>query len=923
MSLAADSDEDGSGSRRSATELPATELPAPGLPAAEPTAPERSAELDTAWSALLRIGIALGAERNPDRLVQLLTDEATRVVGAQFGAFFENRENEQGESYMLYTLSGVPREAFARFPMPRNTALFGPTFRGEGVVRIDDVRTDPRFGKNAPYHGMPEGHLPVTSYLAVPVMRHGGTGEVVGGLFFGHAEAGRFGEREARLCEAIAAQATIAIENARLFRQLSREQELLRASEVKHRLVAEASNEGIWFWDVRTDAVTWNDRLLAMLDLTRETWAGDFMAWFERVHPDDQPVMKAALEAHLARRAPYDVPRFRLRGAGGEYRICATRGQAEWSPEGEPLHMAGAVIDVTDKVRAEEALEASEHRYRQILDSVRDMVFCKDPGSRVVYANRATCEHYGMDADALRGVTDVPFNQLDFTQKYLRDDRRVFEEGVVVEDPAEPNVRHDGATRYFHVVKSPIRDRDGRVVELVGVARDVTELRQREEDRRFLADASATLSASIELDVTLQTVAQLAVPRFADWCAVDLVEEDGSFRRLAVAHVDPAKVALAHELARRWPIDPAAESGVPGVVRKGTPEIHPVIDDALLAAVITDPEQLALMRGLGLRSSMVLPLLVHGRAVGAITMVSAESGRIYDPEAIALAEELARRAAVAVENARLYHAARAALEERDRALDEVRELNAQLERRVAERTRELEDANRELESFSYTVSHDLRAPIRHVAGFVDLLSAHAGDRLDDKGQRWLRTIGDASRHMGTLIDALLAFSRMGRAELARVPVPLGDVVRDVLAELEPEIAGRRIEWVIGELPVVRGDPTMLRLVMTNLISNAVKYTRSKEPARIEIASARGEAGEHEIRVSDDGVGFDMTYAHKLFGVFSRLHSDPALEGTGIGLATVRRIVHRHGGRVWARGEPGRGATFSFTLPAEPGEATRR
>lgn len=715
----------------------------------------------------------------------------------------------------------------------------------------------------------------------------------------------------------------------------AQEQARLRVSELKHRLVAEASNEGIWFWDVRSNAVEWNDRLLEILGLDRASWGGDFMAWFERVHPDDQPAMQAALEAHLARKGPYWFERFRLRDASGEYRICRTRGQAEWDEEGRPLHMAGAVIDITKKVRAQEALAASELRYRQILDSVGDMVFSKTPDQTVAYANAATCRHYGLTREEIEGrVGSAEADGGDLLARH-GDDHLVFESGTVVEDVEAQSAKHDGELRCFHVVKSPVLDRTGRVVELVGVARDITEHKRDADDQRFLGEASTLLASSIEYEQTLATLSRLAVPRFADWCAIDVLDDGGAIQRVAVAHVDPAKIELAHEVARRWPVDPSAATGVPAVIRSGRSEVHREIPDVLLDT-IEDPELRAIIRELGLRSSMVVPLSVHGETLGAITLISAESGRVYDDRAVALAEELARRAAIAVENARLFRAAQRAVAARDEALEKVERFNVELERRVVLRTQELAEANRELESFTYTVSHDLRAPIRHISGFVDLLAAHAGDDLDDKGRRWLRTIGDASKQMGALIDALLAFSRMGRSEIARDVVDLGAIVEDVLRELEPDLAGRRIEWTIGALPVVRGDATMLRIVMTNLISNAVKYTRNRDEAHIAVGAdlagdgAGARDGELEVWVRDDGIGFDMEHAHKLFGVFQRLHASSDFEGTGIGLATVRRVVQRHGGRTWADGARDRGATFHFTLPREgaralppqPPEATR-
>jgi signal transduction histidine kinase len=244
---------------------------------------------------------------------------------------------------------------------------------------------------------------------------------------------------------------------------------------------------------------------------------------------------------------------------------------------------------------------------------------------------------------------------------------------------------------------------------------------------------------------------------------------------------------------------------------------------------------------------------------------------------------------------------------------EIRKLNADLERRVALRTAELESTNRELEAFTYSVSHDLRAPVRHISGFSDLLLRRSGAQLDELGTRYVNNIVESAGRMGNLIDDLLSFSRMGRQELQATTLELDQLVAEVIHDLEPETQGRTIHWQVGELPVVHADPAMLRQVLTNLLSNAVKYSAPRAEARIEV-SAEDVAGETIVSVRDNGVGFEMAYVAKLFGVFQRLHGADEFEGTGIGLANVRRIVHRHGGRTWAEGEVDRGATFHFSLP---------
>ncbi len=246
-------------------------------------------------------------------------------------------------------------------------------------------------------------------------------------------------------------------------------------------------------------------------------------------------------------------------------------------------------------------------------------------------------------------------------------------------------------------------------------------------------------------------------------------------------------------------------------------------------------------------------------------------------------------------------------------LKRIEEKILQLNTDLAQRAGELEAANRELEAFSYSVSHDLRAPLRHVQGYVELLARETGEQLSDKARRFLKTIDESAREMGELIDDLLAFSRMGRAEMREESVELNSLVSEARSTVAAGTEGRRIDWMVATIPAVKGDAAMLRQVLVNLLSNAVKYSRRRDPATIEVGCAGEENGRTVLFVRDNGAGFDMQYADKLFGVFQRLHRAEEFEGTGIGLATVRRIINRHGGRVWAESRIEAGATFYFTL----------
>jgi PAS domain S-box-containing protein len=248
--------------------------------------------------------------------------------------------------------------------------------------------------------------------------------------------------------------------------------------------------------------------------------------------------------------------------------------------------------------------------------------------------------------------------------------------------------------------------------------------------------------------------------------------------------------------------------------------------------------------------------------------------------------------------------------ERKRAEEEVRKLNQEL----GKRTTELETINKELEAFAYSISHDLRAPLRHMVGFAELLQKSAASILDDKGRRYVMMILESAKRMGILIDDLLAFSRIGRAESRQTMVSLEQVVKEIQGELLQETDVRKISWRIGPLPELYGDRSMLKLALLNLISNAVKFTRTRPRPEIEIGCSEKRKDGVVLFIRDNGVGFDMKYVNKLFGVFQRLHRTEEFEGTGIGLATVQRIIHRHGGRVWAESLVDRGATFYLSLP---------
>ncbi len=433
------------------------------------------------------------------------------------------------------------------------------------------------------------------------------------------------------------------------------------------------------------------------------------------------------------------------------------------------------------------------------------------------------------------------------------------------------------------------------------------------EKLAFLAEASTVLASSLDYHTNLMTVAKLAANRLADWCAVDVVDENNGFHRVALVHRDPSRTEWAREFQRKFSSNAAAPHGVAHVMRTGKAKIYTDIPDSMLIALAQDAEHFKILQELGLASAMVVPLVARGRTLGAITFASENPARRYTETDLSFAEDLARRAALGIDNARLYSETQKVLREVQSKTDEIQLLNRELEQRVSERTAQLEMMVKELEAFTYSISDDMRGPLRAIDGFSRVLVEEYPEKMDAEGKRLLHVIRTNARSLSELIDGLLAFSRLGRQPLEQVDINMEELAKAVFDEIQAANRERQLLLELHHLPPAFADRAMIRQVLFNLVSNAFKFTRPKHNPAIEIGF-RAEGNQYTYYVRDNGVGFDMQYSSKLFGVFQRLHTVEEFEGAGVGLALVQRIVLRHGGRVWAEGKMNEGAAFYFSLP---------
>lgn len=441
---------------------------------------------------------------------------------------------------------------------------------------------------------------------------------------------------------------------------------------------------------------------------------------------------------------------------------------------------------------------------------------------------------------------------------------------------------------------------------LAAAALQTSELYQREialrqlaqaEERKanFLAEAGQLLSSSLDYEATLTSVVDLAVPRVADLASISILEPTGQVRRVAAKHRDPEKMKLADEYGRRFPSRDNDATAV--AMRSGKSVLVAEISPYLLEQNARDADHLQFMKELGLTSLIIAPLMAGTRTFGYLTFVSTESGRRYTVADQSLAEELARRAATAIDNARLY-------EESNIARSALERTNAELQR-----------SNEDLNQFAFSVSHDLKGPLRMVAIYSQMLKRKYESHLDADGREYLGHILHGVQRMDILLHDLLAYTKTmdDRPDGEPEPIDLGSVAQKVLASLQPLIAETNAHVSIHALPTLRVQPSHFWQLLQNLLENALKY-RGENAPEIEVGACPCDAS-WSLYVRDNGIGVPPEFAGEIFGLFKRLHSNDRYEGTGLGLAICQRIVERYHGRIWVESDGATGSKFCFTLPA--------
>ena len=694
--------------------------------------------------------------------------------------------------------------------------------------------------------------------------------------------------------------------------QRLRAETALRLQEEEYRAIFDSLGSG----NAQGDPLTFrflrvNPKMCELTGYSREELVA--RTFLDLTHPEDRP----ASRENFQRLVRGEIHEFR-----GEQRYQHSNGAFQWvdvtvtllrDATGRPLRIIASAVDITERVQAETALRESENRFVSFMQHLSAAAWMKDAQGRYLYANAICAKVMHKTPEEIWCRTDEELFAPELAQKFIAADRVVFASGE--NSQSMQTLQQADGIHHSLVSKFAILDEHGAPAMVGGIAFDITQLKAAEKALAFsnerlglIARVTNAVVGDAPLADQMRNIAENVRAAYkAAVCSIYVLNPAAEMELLGSAGFEdqpltpciPARGGVGEEvMARRAPVF------IPDM------RVHP--GRQIPAPGLTQHADLVSYAG--------APLMVQDRIIGIVGVCSAKEIRHFTAEDLEHLQVIANHIAVSIVNDSLYQEVsrqKSDLEEqiaeRQQAEAKVQWLNADLERRVHERTDQLQAANRELEAFSYSVSHDLRAPLRSISGFAEALQEDYADRLEPEGRANLNRVIQASREMGQLIDALLHLSRLTRMDLQRERVNLSELAEGIVISLRETQPERCVEFTGAPGLTAAGDARLMRIALANLLNNAWKFTGHQAAPRIEFGIESQPEGP-AFYVRDNGAGFDMAYAGKLFNAFQRLHYHAEFPGHGIGLATVQRIIHRHGGRTWATGEVDHGATFYFTLP---------